>query len=504
MTTFFLFYFLCGLLLIYRIRRVYLYRILRVNIRWDRYRIRFYWLLFIISRSVCLWSYYYLDGEESYKRFCNLLRVFIVIMVLLIIFSNLFITLIGWDGLGITSFLLVIYYKNRKSLGSGLITALRNRIGDCLYIWLLGLTLLDPHFFPLILLIILSLTKRAQVPFSSWLPAAISAPTPVRALVHSSTLVTAGVYILIRYCDSDLGPLFLVGRITILLAGLCACVESDLKKVVALRTLSQLGLMIVSLGSHEKSYCFFHLISHAFFKALLFMCVGFWIHSLYASQDYRSYNMITGSSFVSVLIRVANLSLMGFLFTSGFYSKDGILESLTISTVYSWTIVLFLIAIGLTTCYSVKILRCTLIHNTFSNASSLRIGLACWKVKIPLLILRFARVTFGTLLTNHTSPLMVTLNYLDKILPFIFIFTGLFVGYVASSFHWTMLRGMIFLVPLTQLNRRQIVLDHQQALDKGWVETISSSLTAFSSGALYHNMTVLGVGLSIFFITKTL
>ena len=172
------------------------------------------------------------------------------------------------------------------------------------------------------------MTKRAQIPFSAWLPAAMAAPTPVRALVHSSTLVTAGVYILIRYSFYDLSPLLLVGRCTILLGGICACAERDLKKVVALSTLSQLGVMIISLGAHEKTFCFFHLISHACFKALLFICVGVCIHSLYGTQDYRRFNRLSQIAPVSVLFAVANLSLMGFIFTSGFYSKDIILEAL--------------------------------------------------------------------------------------------------------------------------------------------------------------------------------
>ena len=120
----------------------------------------------------------------------------------------------------------------------------------------------------------------------------MAAPTPVRALVHSSTLVTAGVYVLIRYCHSDAGTLINLGTLTMLMAGTVACAERDLKKVVALSTLSQLGLIIVSLGAYEKSYCFFHMISHAFFKALLFICVGTCIHSVYGTQDFRSFNSL--------------------------------------------------------------------------------------------------------------------------------------------------------------------------------------------------------------------
>ena len=163
----------------------------------------------------------------------------------------------------------------------------------------------------------------------------MAAPTPVRALVHSSTLVTAGVYVLIRYCYSDIRSLLFIGSCTMTIAGIGACAESDLKKVVALRTLSQLGVIIVSLGALEKSYCFFHLISHACFKALLFMCVGACIHSVYGTQDYRSFNKLRPTLYVSLFASVANISLIGFVFTSGFYRKDIILEVLLKGEVYS-------------------------------------------------------------------------------------------------------------------------------------------------------------------------
>ena len=224
---------------------------------------------------------------------------------------------------------MVIFYKNRKSLGSGIITALTNRIGDGLLVCVLGfLYVHELHTILLFLLVTLRLTKSAQIPFSSWLPAAMAAPTPVRALVHSSTLVTAGVYVLLRYCQTDNVVLLTIGTCTIIIAGIRACAERDLKKVVALRTLSQLGVMMVSLGAHAKSYCFFHLLSHALFKALLFICIGSCIHIVYGTQDYRRFNKLRLSLNLSFLCSLANLSLMGFVFTSGFYRKDMILEVL--------------------------------------------------------------------------------------------------------------------------------------------------------------------------------
>ena len=247
---------------------------------------------------------------------------------MLIFFSNLFMTLIGWDGLGVTSFLLVIYYKNRKRLGSGFVTALTNRLGDCFLLCGLGFFILEYHTITLVLLLAVRMTKSAQFPFSSWLPAAMAAPTPVRALVHSSTLVTAGVYVLLRYNIIRSSFILTVGSFTLLLAGVSACVERDLKKVIALSTLSQLGVIMVSLGASQKSFCFFHLISHACFKALLFICVGTWIHTVYGTQDYRTFNRMSATLYVSLFLCLSNISLIGFIYTSGYYRKDIILEAM--------------------------------------------------------------------------------------------------------------------------------------------------------------------------------
>jgi len=231
--------------------------------------------------------------------------------------------------LGITSFLLVIYYKNRKSLGSSLITALTNRVGDAFLLVVLGLILYQPKGVHLwvVLLILTAITKRAQWPFGSWLPAAMAAPTPVRALVHSSTLVTAGVYLLLRFNDVSMEWLTPFGSLTLLVAGLAARGEVDIKKIVALSTLSQLGVMAVSLGLSYKSLTFFHLITHAMFKALLFICVGVGIHTIYGTQDIRQFNCMSHlTPGTRSLLCVGALALVGFPFMSGFYSKDSILE----------------------------------------------------------------------------------------------------------------------------------------------------------------------------------
>lgn len=182
-------------------------------------------------------------------------------------------------------------------------------------------------------IILAGLTKRAQIPFSAWLPAAMAAPTPVSALVHSSTLVTAGVYLLIRFYsvfESELllgAALFYLGALTMLMAGIVASFETDLKKIIALSTLSQLGLIVLSVGLGNINLAIFHLIVHAIFKALLFLCGGKIIHSFGGEQDIRFIGGINTNLPVSlVTLNVANFSLCGIPFISGFYSKDLILE----------------------------------------------------------------------------------------------------------------------------------------------------------------------------------
>jgi len=172
----------------------------------DQWRFAFLGLLALVSTCVFFWSYYYMDNDPLYRRFLAILISFVGSIILLVVFSTLYSSLVGWDLLGVTSFLLVVFYKTRKALGRGLITALTNRVGDAVFLVLLGLRAAHMGRFrhlQLVCVIVLSMTKRAQYPFSSWLPAAMAAPTPVSALVHSRTLVTAGVYVLLRYNPHD-------------------------------------------------------------------------------------------------------------------------------------------------------------------------------------------------------------------------------------------------------------------------------------------------------------
>ena len=274
---------------------------------------------------------------------------------------------LGWDGLGVVSFALVIYYESDNSLAAGLLTALSNRVGDFLVLFSIGALYSEggwdfitwPNESPFLVLLILfaRITKRAQIPFSAWLPAAIAAPTPVRALVHSSTLVTAGVYLLLRF-NFDLSNqlwFFYCSCFTGLMAGLAACLEVDLKKIVALSTLSQLSIMIIRVSLNLVNLAFFHLIRHAFFKALLFICVGLIIHS-FGHQDRKTMGLSglwRHIAFTFIIISI--VSLCGLFFLAGFFSKDLVFETVLRKNSSVFSLSLFTALVALSPVYSLRL-----------------------------------------------------------------------------------------------------------------------------------------------------
>lgn len=460
-----------------------------------------------ISANVLYFSTSYIQGDEYVTRFTHLVLLFVLSINILIFIPHLIIILLGWDGLGLVSFLLVIYYQNPKSLAAGIITALTNRIGDVLILLSIGWIINQGHWNILYMwdnqnfgyvafsLTIAAITKRAQIPFSSWLPAAIAAPTPVSALVHSSTLVTAGVFLLFRFYNflhqmEWFNPFILfIARITIFMAGLSAIAECDIKKIVALSTLSQLGVMIARLGLNLPTLAFFHLITHALFKALLFLCVGSLIHLHSHSQDLRTMGLISSQiPIVGSSLLIANLALIGTPFLAGFYSKDIILEMSLFNPTNFIILLIFFRATGLTAAYSVRIIlvgvwrpqRSFPLHSI--NDEDRNISFPCFNLSIGAII--------GGRIINWISFYPIpepTLPLVFKLMALIFtIFGGLMSIYIAStSPHLSTLLSSIithnalclmwFLTPLSSQGLIKIPLltahKFSKLLDQGWNET---------------------------------
>lgn len=440
----------------------------------DQWSLRFFSLLRLISGSVFCWSYYYIDSEIYYRRFLRLVISFVSSIILLIFFSSLFGALIGWDGLGVTSFLLVIYFKNRKSLGRGIITALTNRLGDGFLLVLLSLRLFpgNSSYLTTLLLILTAITKSAQFPFSSWLPAAIAAPTPVRALVHSSTLVTAGIYLLIRFNNFNTEWLIVLGSVTIVIAGFCACAEIDIKKIVALRTLSQLGVIVVGLSLSLKNLCFFHLITHAIFKALLFICVGVGIHTIFGSQDFRSFSVLSKISvWPTFFLLISNLSLLGFPFLSGFFRKDRILESFYNHNISGFILIIFIIGVGLTTSYRIKITNLALFSYSSESPGRVVGGGTNWQVKTPLIILGVFSIFGGFFLSEYYLISTPIIRFSDKLIPLIAIRSGVFLGFLVSNVKLSFFSSIWNLTPQYQKSSSTSkIMRYPYEIDGGWIE----------------------------------
>nr|YP_009971832.1 NADH dehydrogenase subunit 5 [Epipedocera atra]QNH68719.1 NADH dehydrogenase subunit 5 [Epipedocera atra] len=406
--------------------------------------------VFFISSMVIYYSEEYMGGEVYINRFILLIVMFVGSMMLLIVSPNLISILLGWDGLGLVSYCLVIYYQNVKSFNAGMLTALSNRVGDVAllmsiawmlnygswnFIFYLDLAKLDFEMVLISWLVVLAaMTKSAQIPFSSWLPAAMAAPTPVSSLVHSSTLVTAGVYLLIRF-NYSFPPLLnyfllFVASLTMFMSGLGANFEFDLKKIIALSTLSQLGLMMGILALGSFALAFFHLLTHALFKALLFMCAGNIIHSMGDTQDIRDMgSLMNYMPITSIYFNICNFSLCGLPFLSGFYSKDLVVELLSMSYLNMFIYLVFYLSVGLTVCYSFRLSYYSLLGEwSFISLGSSGEGMNFMLKGMSGLI--FLVVIMGSVLSwlIFPTPYFICLPFLMKIITLILILAGVFLG----------------------------------------------------------------------------
>nr|YP_010894801.1 NADH dehydrogenase subunit 5 [Drepanocentron fuxiensis]WJW73314.1 NADH dehydrogenase subunit 5 [Drepanocentron fuxiensis] len=465
-------------------------------------------LVLLISSMVVMYSKFYMEHEIHWLRFLYLVLMFVISMLLLIMSPNLISLLLGWDGLGMISYCLVIYYQNVKSFNSGMLTVLANRVGDVMIlmsiVWMINYGSWNFMFYDLFmvgdlhmqivcfLVFMGAITKSAQIPYSPWLPAAMAAPTPVSALVHSSTLVTAGVYLLIRFHSLMesmffMKILFLLSVLTMLMAGISANYEFDLKKIIALSTLSQLGLMMSILSINMKIICFYHLLTHALFKSLLFLSAGILIHMMSNNQDIRLMgNLSMFTPLVTTIFNISNLALCGMPFMAGFYSKDMMAE-MFLMTKFNWLIFFFFFfSIGLTVSYSLRLSW----YSMFSNMNML----VCFNLyenffmMLSMFILTFMSMLGGCMLMwymfNYTQ--MIYLSFFFKFMVLIFMFIGGLFGIFMYKFIYMLnkmnlynfLWNMWFIVNLITYGIVNKILFNSFYLlkisDLGWFEELGS------------------------------
>nr|YP_010250550.1 NADH dehydrogenase subunit 5 [Cerceris quinquefasciata]QTV22618.1 NADH dehydrogenase subunit 5 [Cerceris quinquefasciata] len=415
----------------------------------DWMSLMFVGVVMLIFSSVMMYSIEYMMMELNLNRFIYLVLMFIYSMFLMILSPNILSILIGWDGLGLISYCLIIFYQNINSYNSGMLTILCNRLGDIslilsmFYMLIFGSWNLilynNLNYFCMILLIICSITKSAQFPFSIWLPAAMAAPTPISSLVHSSTLVTAGIYLMIRlmYFLNMLELnfyLLMISSFTMFMSGIVANFEFDLKKIIALSTLSQLGLMmsILSLGYSDLS--FFHLLVHAMFKSLLFLCSGVIIHLMMDNQDIRFYGGIFNKlPFMSSCMLISICSLCGFPFFSGFYSKDLIMEIMFMNYMNLFSLLLLIFSTILTVSYNFR-----LILYLYFNIYNLNCYMNFMENKymsFSMIFLVLMSMFYGKLMIyTFFYSYEIILSLFMKMLVLMLCFMGLFMGFYLYNF----------------------------------------------------------------------
>lgn len=445
-----------------------------------------------ISLLVHLYSVEYMWNDPHFNRFMAYLSLFTFFMLALLVSLDLFQFFIGWEGVGLCSFLLISFWFTRTQASTAALKAfIVNRIGDAAFLLgllIIGITLGELNVvtflrsynflgnFSFLLLakefvvptllasciLIGAMSKSAQIFLHTWLPDAMEGPTPVSALIHAATMVAAGIFLISRvspyliFCEEFLVVFVIIGTATALFAATTGLFQHDIKKIIAYSTCSQLGFMLTAAGLGVFSVSLYHLITHAFFKALLFLVSGSIIHSLYDVQDIRRYGSLLAVlpySYVCALI--GSLALTGIPFFSGFYSKDLIIETGMVADVNFGicSTVILLLASAFTMLYSVKLLYMTFFITTNTSLAVLIrvsenksfivlvLGILAvltifigWYLKVVLITNSgFLTGNFLSVLMNSNLADVEFLHYYEKHITLLVILTACYFGILINT-----------------------------------------------------------------------
>lgn len=501
-----------------------------------------------VSTLVHIYSFGYMSGDPHLSRFMSYLSFFTFFMLMLVTSDNFIQLFLGWEGVGLCSYLLIGFWSTRIQANKSAIKALiLNKIGDfgvLIAIVLIFIVFqsvdfstvfsLVPYFFNktvfflfwelnvisliCFLLFIGAVGKSAQLGLHTWLPDAMEGPTPVSALIHAATMVTAGVFLIIRcsplfeYSPTMLSIITFMGALTAFFAATAGVVQNDLKKVIAYSTCSQLGYMVFSCGLSGYSVGLFHLANHAFFKALLFLSAGCVIHSLSDEQDMRRMGgLIKLLPLTYTLFLIGTLALIGFPFLTGFYSKDVILEiaytKYGVSSLFSYW--LGTLTAGFTAFYSFRLLYLTFLSESNAYKSVMRsVHESSWVMILPLLVLVFGSIFVGYLAKDiflglgsdaflnsiyvHPKNLIFIdaefIPYHIKLIPLFFSFFGIFLCFL---FYCFLLKIKVLWINFyTNLNLLKIYHFTYKFYNKKWFfDNVYNSFVGYPMLKLGYNVT---------------